>query len=463
MAWFSRARATSLRRTDRYAIGAAAALLLVVAGMVFAGSATVTGAAGAARDLHWTNETMGASAMVTAGLVQAVTSGELRDIGLVDRDEFDFAMDQLDSAVVELQHLYDTGETRASYPDLARFVGAIDAAIDDLASGDVAVARARMNTDVESLYGELMNSLASEREAIQQALDESSEASRNLSTWVVVILTLAVPGAAVAVYFFVVRRQVRALKERNEIELEAERTTSRAKDAFIVGVSHALRTPLTSIYGFAEMLAEGEMTGLESTSETARIIANEAMEMTRMVDDLLTASRLESTGVEVELARTGVQGVIDAAVESFEKNGIQIERERSLAVAMTDAARLRHVLVNLLSNAVCHGGPRVGVHVTEGDGVVEIEVWDNGDGGFEERIDSLFDHFASESGASLLTRGAGLGLAVASRLSRLVGGRLEYQRFGGKTYFVVTLPTAELAEDEADDDSVAAMIRSLSS
>ena len=462
MAWFAHAHAKSTRTTGLYAVGAAAALLLVVAGMALASSANVTSVASNVRALHWTNATMGTASLVRAGLVQAVTSGELRDLGLVE-PELGFAMDQLTSASVELEHLYDNGETRTSYPHLARFVAAIDAAIDDLAAGDVAVAKARMITDVESLHRELTNSLESERDAIQRAVDESSEVSRALNTWVVAILLLAVPGSAVAVYFLVVRRQVRALEERNELEVEAERTTSRAKDVFIAGVSHELRTPLTSIYGFAEMLAQGEITGLEATSETARIIASETMEMTRVVDDLLIASRLESTGVEVELARTGVQGVIDAAAKSFERNGIQIGPGPSPALAMTDPALLRHVLVNLISNAVCHGGPVAGVNVTEGDGVVEVEVWDNGDGVPEDRVDRLFGRFAPESDLSLLTGSAGLGLAVASRLTALVGGRLEYQRFGGKTYFVVTLPTAQTAEDELDDESVAAMIRSLSS
>lgn len=441
----------------------AAALLLVVAGLALASSSNITTVATDVRALHWTNATEGTSTLVRAGLVQAVTAGELRDMGLIEPDELDSASDHLAAATAELMHFYDTGETRASYPDLARFVGAVEAAIDDLAAGDVAAAKTRMMTDVETLHRVLTDSLESERESIQQAVDDSSESSRNLNTWVVVILTLAIPGSAVAVYFLIVRGQVRALEERNERELEAERGISRAKDAFIAGRSYELRTPLTSIYGFAEMLAEGEITGFEATSETARIVANEAMEMRRMVDDLLTASRLETAGVEVELSRTEVQGVIDVVAKSFEKNGIRIKRESSPAMAMTDAVLLRHVLVNLISNGVCHGGPVVGVNVTEGEGVVEIEVWDNGDGVPEERIERLFGHFPTESEVSLLTGSAGLGLAVASRLTGLVGGRLEYQRFSGKTYFVLTLPTAEPAEDEPDDESVAAIIRSLSS
>ncbi|MEX2133973.1 MAG: ATP-binding protein, partial [Acidimicrobiia bacterium] len=113
----------------------------------------------------------------------------------------------------------------------------------------------------------------------------------------------------------------------------------------------------------------------------------------------------------------------------------------SQAVVETDAARLRQVLVNLLSNAAKHGGPNVGVAISYGEDVVEIEVWDDGRGVTEEHVEKLFDKFAHAGSTPLLTGSVGLGLAVASRLARMLGGKLTYQRFNGKSYFVVTLPS----------------------
>jgi signal transduction histidine kinase len=75
----------------------------------------------------------------------------------------------------------------------------------------------------------------------------------------------------------------------------------------------------------------------------------------------------------------------------------------------------------------------------------------------------MFDRFAHAGDAPLLTGSVGLGLAVASRLTDLIGGTLRYQRYGGLTYFVLTLPAGSSEEEERDDSSVADMIRSLSS
>jgi signal transduction histidine kinase len=461
MALLARARSSS-RRTVIYAVAAATIVLLAVAGLAFANSSSVIRVTENAKALHWTNATMGTSALVRAGLVQAVTFAELSEMGVVSSDDAAFTLGELDAAADELERLLAMGEGRDSYPALARYVGAVDGARTDLEAGEIEAAKERTATHVEAGFGELTTSLQGEQERILAAQEENSRAGRQLNTWVVFALTLLVPGSAVAVYFVITRRQVRALEERNRLELAAERTISRAKDSFIAGLSHELRTPLTSIYGFAEVLADRQVTGPEATAETAQIIANEASEMTRMVDDLLIASRLESTGVEIEPARTAMQSVLDAAAAPFERAGVDIQREATKAVAMVDAPRLRHVLVNLISNAVRHGGSAIGVNVTEGDGVVEIEVWDSGEGVPEDRVDGLFDRFVHDGDTPLLTGSVGLGLAVARRLTGLMGGRLEYQRFGAKTYFVVTLPNGAATEEEVEE-SVADMIRTLSS
>lgn len=462
MALLARARSSS-RRTVIYAVAAATVVLLLVAGLAFANSSSVIRVTENAKALHWTNATMGTSALVRAGLVQAVTFAELSEMGVVSSDDAAFTLGELDAAADELERLLAMGQGRDSYPPLARYVGAVDGARTDLEAGEIGTAKEQTASDVEETFAELAASLRREQARIMAAQEENSRAGHQLNTWVVFALTLLVPGSAVGVYFVITRRQVRALEERNRLELAAERTISRAKDSFIAGLSHELRTPLTSIYGFAEVLADRQVTGPEATAETAQIIANEASEMTRMVDDLLIASRLESTGVEIEPARTAIQSVLDAAAIPFESAGVEIQREATKAVAMVDAPRLRHVLVNLISNAVRHGSPAIGVNVTEGDGVVEIEVWDSGEGVPEDRVDGLFDRFVHDGDAPLLTGSVGLGLAVARRLTGLMGGRLEYQRFGAKTYFVVTVPHGAVTEEEVDEESVADMIRTLSS
>lgn len=458
----ARAGSTSRKRTVAYSLAAAVVVFLLVAGLTFANSIRVTKVTNHARSLHWANATTGTSALTRAGLVQAVTFAELDDSGIVEPADFEFAMDQVESSTDELQHLFEGGAGHDSYAELARFLDAALLAVADLDAGDVAAAKERISGEVESSYVSLSDALAAEQEAIQMAIEDNTSAGRAMNGWVVFILLLAVPGSAVVAYFVIARRQMAALRDRNRLELEAEREVSRAKDSFIAGLSHELRTPLTSIYGFAEVLADGDVQGREATEETAQIIANEAAEMTRMVDDLLVASRLESTGVEIEVSRTNVGEVVEDAIEPFRRAGMDVEWEPTTAFADTDRARLRHVLVNLISNATRHGGPAAGIEVSGGDGVVDIEVWDNGEGVAKDRVDTLFQRFVHDDDAPLLTGSVGLGLAVASRVTTLMGGELRYQRFGHKTYFVVRLPVVARTHEEDEPQSVASMVKALS-
>ncbi len=447
-----------------YAVGSAVLVLLLIAGLAFANSISVTRVTNNARSLHWTNATMGTSALARAGLVQAVTYFELQGSTAVDADDLAFAMDQVRSSVAELDHLFDLGEGQDSYAALAQYRAQVERAVSELEAGDVATAKSVVATDVESTYIDLSNSLSVEQDAIQAAIQENSEAGRALNGWVVFVLTLAVPGSAVAVYFVIARRQMKSVRERTRLEIEAERQISSAKDEFIAGLSHELRTPLTSIYGFAEILTDGGVQGAEATQETAQIIANEAAEMTRMVDDLLAASRIESTGVEIEVAPTPLQDVVEAAITPFERAGMEISREPTGVIAVTDAARLRHAIINLLSNAARHGGPTVGVEVVAGDEFVDIEVWDDGPGVPADQEERLFERFVHAGSQPLLTGSIGLGLAVASRLVSLMEGKLQYQRFSGRTYFTITIPIGDTSEQVDDSPaSVAQVIRALSS
>ncbi len=318
--------------------------------------------------------------------------------------------------------------------------------------------------DMEGAYIDLFDSLQIEQEAIQAAIEANTAAAARMNGYVVFILTLAIPGSAVIVYWWIARRQVREYRLKTELELEGQRAVNRAKDSFIAGLSHELRTPLTSIYGFAEILTDGDGAGPEQTKEIAQIIANEAAEMTRMVDDLLTASRMESSGIEVDMAPTSVREVVESAITPFERAGLEVTLSATDATVTTDAGRLRHILINLISNAARHGGDKIGVEVSLAGDTVDIEVWDNGQGVPEDQVEKLFDRFIHKDAAPLLTGSVGLGLAIASRLTTMLGGRLAYQRFAGKTYFIVNVPATldPQGDDAIESESVADVIREMS-
>lgn len=445
-------------------VAIAGLVLLLAAAFAFANSVAVGKVTDNARALHWTNATIGTSALARAGLVQAATFAELADIGLASQADLDFAMDQVETANQQLQLLVDAGPARDSYSELKRYVSELDIATSQLGGGDFGAAKETIRTELEGAYIDLSDSLTAEQALIVDAIESNSAAGRTINGWVVFVLALAVPGSAIAVYFVIARRQVRSQRLAADLELESERAIGRAKDEFIAGLSHELRTPLTSIFGYAAIQADSGITGPEAVAETGQIIANEAAEMTRMVDDLLVASRLESVGVEIETSDVKLNDIIESAVTPYERAGHVIERQSTPVLVAADAARLRHVLVNLLSNAVTHGGPSVGVNVAVDDERIEIEVWDNGRGLPADRVESLFQKYVHSGSEPLLTGSIGLGLGVASRLTELMGGELGYQRFSNRTYFVVSLRrvgAVDDAEPEAGND-VATMIRALS-
>ncbi len=306
--------------------------------------------------------------------------------------------------------------------------------------------------------------MQAEQDDIQTQIDANTAGAHRYTDFITFFLTFAIPASAVLIYRMIARRSVREHQITADLEIEAERAVGRAKDEFIAGLSHELRTPLTSIYGFAEILTDGDGTDVQGNKDLAQIIANEAAEMTRMVDDLLAAARIDSTGVQIEFAPTRISDVVESAVTPFLRAGLQVKRSGGEAWVSTDAARLRHVIVNLLSNAARHGGDNIGIEVSGGEGVVDIEVWDDGRGVPEDQVEKLFERFIHNGAAPLLTGSVGLGLAVASRLTGLLGGKLSYQRFVGKTYFIVSLPgLGEVADDESDrHESVADVIRAMS-
>lgn len=452
------------RRAVGVAIGVTVLLVVLVLGLAFANSVGAARVAANAEELHRANATLGTAALTRAAVVQATTFTELAAGDLVTPDDLTAAMVEAEDARDRLAELLDGSDSEISAP-LTHFLARIEEALAALAADDHETAKKILLQEAEPAYSELVTSLQAKQAEIQDRIESNTAGSQRTNEMIQFFLMLAIPASAVLIYRSIARRQMKELRLKVDLELEKEREIGRAKDEFIAGLSHELRTPLTSIYGFAEVLTDGGAEDPAMTVEVSQIIANEAAEMTRMVDDLLAVARLESTGIEIEMSETHVAEVVEAAVLPFERAGMKLKRSGGDAVVSTDAARLRHVLVNLISNAARHGGPNAGIEVSVGEGVVDIEVWDDGLGVPEDRLESLFDTFVHNGRATLMTGTLGLGLGVASRLTHLIGGKLVYQRFSEKSYFIVTLPLlagAEQPGEPVDEVPVAHLIRAMS-
>jgi len=249
------------------------------------------------------------------------------------------------------------------------------------------------------------------------------------------------------------RREALLTSER-AARSEAERAT-RLKDEFVATMSHELRTPLNAIVGWASILRRDRRP--ESIKQGVEVIERNAKLQARMVEDLLDMSRILSGKLAMEIQRTDLSQVIEAAVAAVRPAADAKNVRLHAAIAATppvngDPGRLQQVLWNLLTNAIKFTPPNGMVTVlareAERQGVhnVEISVTDSGQGIEAKFLPFVFDRFR-QADASTTRRhgGLGLGLSIVKSLVEMHQGSVEALSDGegqGAT-FIVTLPLAE--------------------
>lgn len=244
-------------------------------------------------------------------------------------------------------------------------------------------------------------------------------------------------------------RTATALREANEKLTQL----SVQKDAFLSQISHELRTPMTSIRAFSEILAEGDLPpGM--VARNGRIIQEEARRLTRLLDDLLDLSVLESGKVQLSLGLANLREMIDRAIMASEqvKPGAQFTILRDLAAEnlflRTDADRLTQVFINLISNArkYCDAAhPEIRIAVRMKAGRVRIDVVDNGRGIPKDAQALVFEKFSRLPG-EMRAKGAGLGLAICREIVANLGGSIDYLPGQGGAAFRIVIPLRLEAE-----------------
>jgi signal transduction histidine kinase len=225
----------------------------------------------------------------------------------------------------------------------------------------------------------------------------------------------------------------------------------RSKDQLIAAVSHELRTPLTGILGFAEIMRQGE-TGLDTATqqEIAASIAGEALDLSFIVEDLLTAARFDLGQLTVRPHAVEVADLIEAVLEPIEqRTGRRFDRHVREATAWTDGARARQILRNLVANAVKYGGERIEVRVAQLGGLVAVEVCDDGTTLDPSDAERIFLPYQTAHESSTQPGSVGLGLAISRELARLSGGDVMHVGRPGWTVFRFTMP-AEPFETPTD-------------
>jgi two-component system sensor histidine kinase BaeS len=216
---------------------------------------------------------------------------------------------------------------------------------------------------------------------------------------------------------------------------------------FLMSVSHDLRTPLTSIRGFAEAIAEG---AAPDNQRAAEVIASEARRLERLVKDLLDLARVDVRRFSLDLRPVDVSEVVCDTGEGFrpqaEELGLRLEFQAGPARAIgawADPDRLAQVVANLVENALkyARGQVVVGVAATEHGAVIWVD--DDGPGIAPEDLPQVFDRLFVSSRRPARQVGTGLGLAIVAELVSAMGGTVRAESptvRGGGTRMVVTLP-----------------------
>lgn len=238
-------------------------------------------------------------------------------------------------------------------------------------------------------------------------------------------------------------RTARQLREANEKLTQL----SVQKDAFLSQISHELRTPMTSIRAFSEILTEGDLPP-EMVANYGRIIHEEAIRLTRLLDDLLDLSVLENGSVQLNIGLANLQQLIDRALASASHTRpervfvIHRDLPAENLFVRTDADRLVQVFINLISNArkYCDAAePELRITVRHRAGRVSVDFIDNGSGIPKQSQAIIFEKFARLTDQTR-AGGAGLGLAICREVMANLGGTIAYLPGQGGAAFRVSLP-----------------------
>lgn len=249
------------------------------------------------------------------------------------------------------------------------------------------------------------------------------------------------------------RRRAQDERERAAADLAASNrelvTAAQQTDEFLAVTAHELQSPVTAITGAADILLGywDRLDGNERRDAIERIALG-GSRIRRLLDDLLTASRLEAGSFAVTLGPVGVMDALSRALKEVRPvvadldADIVVRGAEDVAV-IADPERLVQILTNLLSNAAKYGKPPIVIDVrVREDEVVDIAVHDHGPGIPEHLAPTLFEKFAR--GGESAPRGTGLGLFIVRELTRLQGGDARYEESpGGGASFAVSFARAD--------------------
>lgn len=222
------------------------------------------------------------------------------------------------------------------------------------------------------------------------------------------------------------------------------------KTSFVSNVSHELKTPLTTIRMYAELLAEGKISEPEKQQRYLQTIGKESRRLTRLVNNVLDFSRLEQGRRNYQQNPVDLEQLLDELLETqqprLDEAGIILETQRPAeAVHLhSDRDALEQIILNLLDNGIKYAaeGKKLLLQLSADDKTIKLRLHDWGPGipaGHKQRIFEKFHRI--DNSLTSRRQGSGLGLSIARQLAEGLGGRLDYcPAEGGGCCFELTLP-----------------------
>ncbi|MAA99254.1 MAG: two-component sensor histidine kinase [Stappia sp.] len=272
-----------------------------------------------------------------------------------------------------------------------------------------------------------VTSLADNREPVYGRLERDSGE-------VIDYATVPLPDGGTLITFVNVTDSVnveRALLDKNEALEQADQL----KNAFIQHVSYELRSPLTNIIGFAQLLSDPKFGPLTpKQNEYVDYILSSSSALLAIINDILDLATIDAGIMELDVSAVDVARTVQAAVEGLKdrltESGITLKLEVApdVGVIEADERRLRQVLFNLLSNALRFSdvGGEIDVACRRDNDALEFEVRDHGCGIPEDMLDQVFARFVGRD-AGVRRRGAGLGLSIVKSFVELHGGTVSIE------------------------------------
>ena len=242
-------------------------------------------------------------------------------------------------------------------------------------------------------------------------------------------------------------------------DITREKQIQQMKNDFVSHVSHELKTPLASITAYSEMLADGEANDEQTRAEFYSVIQNQAQRLSRLIEDILNTSRIESGLVKVHKEPVSLTLLIEEQMQMIkgfaEEKHIEVSGQKPIVFdqVYVDKDMMSQVIVNLLSNAVKYtpsgGTVRIATTVDESASLARVTVTDTGVGIPEDDIEHVFDKFYRVGANKKQAKGTGLGLNLVKQIVEKVHGGRVYvtsQVGVGSTFgFEVPLATRQSA------------------